>query len=429
MIVHGAQQKGGAGDRKFIRLGLVAALAFAPAFNVKAEIARAEDEKLLSNLQLLGKRLFEDAALSEPQGISCSACHDPRHAFQGNHNSPIAAVALGSRPDQFGVRKTPTIMYKAFSPPFGFYKDEDDGKVKLEPRGGQFWDGRAADLADQASGPLLNPLEMNNSSLDAVVGKIKAGSYADLAKGVLGADVFDDQKNGWSKFAKALAAYESSERFAPFSSKFDDFLRGKVRLSALEKRGYRIFIDSKKSNCSDCHAGKPGSKDPTDWLFTDFSYSVLGVPRNKTIPANADAGHYDLGLCARPGLDQLLPQGVELKSLCGAFKAPTLRNIAVTGPYFHNGAVTSLRDAVAFYATRDTDPGRWFPKIGGAAEKFNDLPAEARNNPDTEKVPYDRKLGQRPHLSDRDIDALVAFLQTLTDKGMEGGLSAKAERN
>src|SRR5271165_3113654 len=137
--------------------------------------ARSEDEKSLNDLQLLGKRLFEGKNLSEPRGQSCSSCHDPRRAFQGNNGSPIPAVALGSTPDKVGVRKTPTIMYKAYSPAFGFYKDVDDGKETLEAKGGQFWDGRASDLAEQATGPLLNPVEMNNPSIEAVAEKVKTG--------------------------------------------------------------------------------------------------------------------------------------------------------------------------------------------------------------------------------------------------------------
>ena len=382
-------------------------------------LSRLPDEKNLSDLQLLGKRLFEDASLSEPQGMSCATCHDPRHAFQGNNGSRVVAVALGSRPDQLGTRKVPTIMYKAYSPPFGFYKDEDDGKVKLEPRGGQFWDGRANLLFDQATGPLLNPAEMNNPSPEAVVVKIEAGPNADLAKNVYGGEVFADKAEAMTKMAKAIAAYEMTERFMPFSSKFDDWLRGKARLTALEKRGFDIFMDEKKSNCSDCHAGKAGSKDPTDWVFSDFSYSVLGVPRNPAIPANANPKTFDLGLCKRPGLEKVIPQGLKPEAYCGAFKAPTLRNIAVTGPYFHNGAITTLRDAVAFYATRDTDPGRWYPKgVDGKIDKFNDLPPEYRANVEADKVPYDRKAGQAPHLSEKDVDAVVAFLNTLTDKAL-----------
>ena len=91
---------------------------------------------------------------------------------------------------------------------------------------------------------------------------------------------------------------------------------------------------------------------------------------------------------------------------------PTLRNIAVTGPYLHNGAFTRLRDVVAFYATRDTDPAHWYP--GG--KKFDDLPADYHGNVNTSEAPYDRKPGQKPRLSEKDIDAIVAFLETLTDR-------------
>ena len=144
------------------------------------------------------------------------------------------------------------------------------------------------------------------------------------------------------------------------------------------------------------------------------------MPRNAAIPANADPTSFDLGLCKRPGIEAILPKEVKLESLCGAFKVPTLRNVAIAGPYYHNGAFASLRDAVAFYATRDTDPKRWYPKLKtGEADKFNDLPSAYKDSINTEEVPYDRRPGQKPRLSERDIDALVAFLNTLTDKGMQ----------
>ena len=379
---------------------------------------RASDEKALTDVQLLGKRIFEDANLSEPRGMSCMSCHAPEHAFQGNNGSSIPAVAVGSRPDQFGSRKAPTIMYKTYAPAFGFYKDVDDGKEVLEPKGGQFWDGRAVDLVDQASGPLLNPVEMNNPSPEAVVEKVKAGDYAALVAAVYGDQAFADPKAAMEGLMKAVFAYEATERFAPFSSKFDDTLRGAAKLTPLEARGLALFIDPKAGNCTACHAGKPESKDPTDWIFTDFTYVAPGAPRNAAIPANADPTHFDLGLCQSPSLAAALPKGIARESLCGMFKVPTLRNVAVAGPYFHNGVFKTLREAVAFYATRDTDPGHWYPKLaGGEVDKFDDLPSADKANIDRE-VPYDRRLGQRPHLSDADIDALVAFLNTLTDKGM-----------
>jgi cytochrome c peroxidase len=385
-----------------------------------AQVSRSADETSLSDLQLLGKRIFEDTNLSEPRGQSCASCHAPMHAFQGNNGSPIAAVALGSTPEKFGIRKTPTIMYKTYSPPFGFYKDVDDGKEVLEAKGGQFWDGRAADLVEQPVMPLLNPIEMANPSIEAVIEKVRTGAYADLVAAVYGTDVFQEPRSGIRKVAEAIAAYEATERFAPFSSRFDDFLRGKARLTPTEARGFAIFTNPKRGNCIACHVGKTDSRDPTDWIFTDFTYDAVGVPRNPAIPANADPTSFDLGLCRRPGIETVLPKEVELASLCGAFKVPTLRNVAIAGPYFHNGAFVSLRDAVAFYATRDTDPRRWYPKLKtGEPDKFNDLPSAYKDSVNTEEVPYDRRPGQKPRLSDDDIDALVAFLKTLTDKGMQ----------
>ena len=311
-------------------------------------------------------------------------------------------------------------MYKTYSPAFGFYKDIDDGKETLEAKGGQFWDGRASDLAEQATGPLLNPIEMNNPSIEAVVEKVRTGPYADLVDDGVRRRRLRRSEGRHDQSDLALYAYEATERFAPFSSRFDDYLRGKARLTPIEARGFELFTNPKKGNCIACHVGKTNSKDPTDWIFTDFTYDALGAPRNPAIPANADPTVFDLGLCKRPGLEAILPKEIKLESLCGAFKVPTLRNVAVVSPYYHNGAFTSLRDAVAFYATRDTDPKRWYPKLKtGEADKFDDLPGAYKQNVNTEEVPYDRKPGQKPRLSDQDVDALVAFLKTLTDKGME----------
>lgn len=403
---------------------LASAMAIAPVYadDAAPDLARfrqAPDEATLTGQQLLGKRIFEDTTLSEPRGQSCASCHDPKHAFQGNNGSGIA-VARGAVEGKFGVRKVPTLMYKAFSPPFGFYMDVENGKKKLQPRGGQFWDGRASDLAAQVTGPLLNPVEMNNPSISAVVAKVKAGPYADLAKAVAGATVFDDDTAAMTALAKAVAAFEGTERFQPFSSKFDEYLQGRAKLTAQEAKGLQLFVDEKKGNCVACHDGAPQSNLPTNWLFTDYTYDTLGVPRNTELPLNKDPKFYDLGLCKQPGIEAYLPASIPLESLCGAFKVPTLRNVAVTGPYFHNGGIKTLREAVAFYATRDTNPGLWYPRDAkGKPIKVNDLPPEYRDNINTVEVPYDRKLGQKPRLNDTEIDAIVAFLKTLTDKGME----------
>jgi cytochrome c peroxidase len=408
------------------RVGFFAGLAMLLASAASADsakppqFARADDEKKLTDLQLLGKRIFEDTNLSEPRGMSCASCHAPQHAFQGNNRSPIPGIAAGSTPDKIGTRKVPTIMYKTYSPAFGFSKDVDDGKETLEAKGGQFWDGRASDLAAQATGPMLNPIEMNNPSIAAVVQKVKAGPYVDLAKTLFGEDAFADPNAAMVDLTGAIYAYEASERFAPFSSRFDDYLRGKAKLTPIEARGFELFTNPKEGNCIACHVGKTDSKDPTDWIFTDFTYDALGAPRNNAIPANADPTTFDLGLCKQPGIEKIVPKEIKLESLCGAFKVPTLRNVAVAGAFYHNAAFASLHDAVSFYATRDTDPKRWYPKLKtGEVDKLNDLPGVYKDNANTREVPYDRKPGQKPRLSDADVDALVAFLKTLTDRGMQ----------
>lgn len=381
--------------------------------------ARAGGDAPLTPLEQLGRRVFEDKSLSRPAGVSCASCHDPNKAFQSNNGSPIAALARGARPGALGTRKPPSLTYSSFSPAFSFVdkKDEKTGATTKIPLGGQFRDGRAVDLLQQVEGPLLDPNEMNNPSKRAVAEAVRDGAYADLARQVYGREVFGDLELAFEKLAAAVVAYENTERFHPFASKFDEFLRGKEKLSAKEARGFELFKNPNKGNCLACHVGKLDSRDPRDWLFTDFSYDALGAPRNAAIPANARADHVDLGLCRAAGLSKLAPQGFDVDSLCGAFKVPSLRNVAVTAPYLHNGVFAKLRDVVAFYATRDTNPERWHPKQpGGRAAKYDDLPAQFHDNVNVEEVPYDRKPGQKPRLTERDIDAIVAFLETLTDR-------------
>ena len=157
-----------------------------------------------------------------------------------------------------------------------------------------------------------------------------------------------------------------------------------------------------------CHPSARGS-DGSMPLFTDFTYDNLGLPRNPEIGANADASYYDLGLCQRADL-------TTRTDLCGAFKVPSLRNVAVRQAYFHNGYFKSLKEAVTFYVQRDTNPEKWYPlNADGSVAKFNDLPAQYHRNVNTTEVPYNRKLGDAPALTDSEVDDVVAFLNTLTD--------------
>ena len=143
-------------------------------------------------------------------------------------------------------------------------------------------------------------------------------------------------------------------------------------------------------------------------IFTDFGFVALAVPRNPELPANRDPKFFDLGLCG--------PLRTDLAThpeYCGMFRTPSLRNVALRKRFFHNGAIHSLRDAVAFYATRDTNPAKWYSHSNGPA-RYDDLPERYWPNVSHE-VPFAPLPGNKPRLNDREIDDIVAFLGTLTD--------------
>ncbi len=386
-------------------------------------LAAAIDEASLTPRERLGLRLFFDASLSEPAGQACASCHDPRRAFTGN-NSTMIGVALGSRSDQFGTRDAPTVMYLATAPRFGSI--ENDGKPV--PAGGLFWDGRADTLEEQARQPFFNPVEMNNADTPALISKVAKSTYANGFRKEWGESIFDDPEAALDAVAASIAAFERTSVFQPFTSKFDFVMRGEAKFTAQEQRGLSLFTIRQKGNCAQCHSVDVASRDPQKSLFTDFSYRALGLPRSMRIPKNADPAFIDLGLCERvpvslakdhkhgkpPAGVTPLPGITPLPNdpaACGLFKTPTLRNITLTAPYMHNGFFDNLRDAVEFYATRDTDPARWFPE----GKKFNDLPAQYHANVDVDTPPYQRRPNQRPQLTNEEIDDIEAFLYTLTD--------------
>jgi cytochrome c peroxidase len=196
----------------------------------------------------------------------------------------------------------------------------------------------------------------------------------------------------------------------PFSSKYDAFLRGSTALTEQELRGLALFNRADKGNCAACHPSSRGA-DGSLPLFTDFSYDNLGVPRNPELALNADPGYFDLGLCQREGGDLLART-----DLCGAFKVPTLRNVATRRVLFHNGRFKTLKDTLTFYVQRDIHPEKFYPlNADGTVRKFDDMPAELRGNVNTTEAPYDRQPGDAPALTDAEIDDVIAFLKTLTD--------------
>jgi cytochrome c peroxidase len=324
--------------------------------------------------QHLGRLLYFDKSLSNPVGQACASCHLPKAGYADpDQNLPVSEGAV---PGRFGGRNAPSAAYAAFSPIFG--KDPATGQYS----GGQFWDGRAPTLEAQAKGPFLNPVEMNNTK-EGVVEAVRSAPYAWLFKQLCGPDSLDDVDTAYDLTAKAIASFERSAQVNRFSSKYDYFLKGKVRLTAQEKRGLELF--NGKANCAACHPSV-SSDGKTPPLFTDFTYDNLGIPRNMEYPYYLmDPSPYpDLGLGAI----------VNEAEQNGKFKVMTLRNIALTAPYSHNGYFQTLNEIVHFYNTRDI-PGLW-------------------PEPDVPDNVNGTEVGNLG-LTDQEESDIVAFLLTLSD--------------
>jgi cytochrome c peroxidase len=353
-----------------------------PANGARKPLPPLERPASFTDRQWLGKQLFFDPNLSRPTGQACMDCHDPAAGWADpNKGSP---TSKGNTPGLFGNRNSPSAAYASFSPDFHY------DATRRTYVGGQFWDGRAKNVADQAKGPILNPLEMNEANQQSVIDAVKAGPYAGLFKNVWGAKVFEDAETAYDDLGASIAEYEKTSEVNSFSSKYDDVLRDAATLTDREKRGLDLFKG--KAGCDKCHtsAANPASGKV---LFTDFSYDNAGVPKNpenkfytldaKYNPAGKD--FVDLGLGGQ----------LKKRSENGKFKVPSLRNVALTAPYMHNGCFTTLTDVVRFYNTRDVASAGWpAPEV---AENVNK-----------------RDMGNLK-LTDSETEDIVAFLHTLTD--------------
>lgn len=347
-----------------------------------SKTAQLSAQATQAQLEDLGKKIYFDTNLSNPAGQSCASCHLPTAGYTDPDH--VFATSQGALAWRFGNRNAPSAAYAQFAPPFRF------NPLKGHPYvGGLFLDGRVSTLEDQAKAPFLNPLEMNNADSASVVNKIRNSNYAHQFRKVFGATAFDDVDVAYDAVSQAIAAYERTPTFAPFTSKFDAFLQGKAKLTASEQRGMDLFNDPERADCADCHPS--GGDQP---LFTNFNYNNLGIPRN---PANfyyfmppefnpAGPGYIDHGLGGIIGVP----------TEEGKFRVPTLRNVAITAPYMHNGYFKDLRSVVVFYNTRDVSN---FP------------PPELDLN-------VDHSIGDIG-LSDQEVDDIVAFLNTLTDGYMK----------
>jgi cytochrome c peroxidase len=409
-----------------------------------------------------GKALFFDTSLSASGRQSCGTCHVPTRAFTGDpatdHGLPVPLG--GANMDQTGFRNAPSLMYASVTP-----------SVALAggPVGGFFRDGRASSLATQAEQPFLTAFEMANADAAEVVGRLqKSSATLQAFVAAYGAAALNDPQTALHDMGQALSAYETEDdEFHPFSSKYDYYLQGQAQLTTQEQSGLALFNNPGKGNCTACHPSQRQSFSDHA-LFTDFSFDNIGVPRNWAIPANtadsvspgapfssvlapvdvpddAEYAYYDLGLCGpfQPAVGDVnaRPSLSATTSLCGIFKVPTLRNIAVTTPYFHNGVFTTLHQVVEWYVTRDVNNntgnnpnpvgagpggnpyvsvGTFYTAADGTPDlyEYNDLPVEYDANVNIVEVPYTPPTfggGQAPTLNAAEIDDVVAFLCTLTD--------------
>ncbi|HXI92103.1 MAG TPA: cytochrome c peroxidase [Blastocatellia bacterium] len=276
----------------------------------------------------LGRKLFFDALLSADGKISCASCHDPGRAFTDGRK---VAEGIGGR---LGTRNSPTLLNSMFST-------------------GQFWDGRAGTLEEQAKMPLTNMDEMGNASLDDVRAKIAAvPEYVRGFQQVFGGPVTVDG------FAKAVAAFERT--LVSGDSPLDRYLAGDLNaLSESARSGLILFRT--KARCGVCHVlNQNFAAFATFPFFTDGIYRNTGVAVNFTgfnaLARRAMAAARDesgdalaaLSKHERAGeLGRFLTTGNTLD--VGAFRTPSLRNVELTAPYFHDGSAATLAEVVRFY--------------------------------------------------------------------------------
>jgi cytochrome c peroxidase len=393
----------------------------------------------LTDIEQLGKSIFFDNNLSIGRNQSCATCHAPQVGWTGPDEAVNAhgSVYEGSIPGRFGDRKPPASGYATMSP-----------VLHLEKGlwvGGNFWDGRATGYklgnpaADQAQGPFLNPAEQGLPDSACVVYRVCTAAYPVSFEDVWGADACDftwpsdvetacaaeggtvilsaedraKSNMNYDNVALSIAAYEGSREVSAFSSQFDSVRTwGIEKMSREARRGYALFQG--KGNCRKCHV----NNGPL-WLFTDYTYDNLGVPKNPENPVySANPGFVDEGLGAYLRAAGYPPEVWEPE--LGKFKVPTVRNVA-KAPYAsflkafaHNGYFKSLKGIVHFYNTRDVKPvcpGDYTEAEAMAADCWP--PPEVPQNVNTSEL---GTLGLTPD----EEAAIIEFMKTLSDGFVPG---------
>jgi cytochrome c peroxidase len=429
-----------------------------------AERLAAPPDNQIQQIELLGKLMLYDKQLSVNRNEACAFCHTPETGFTG----PVSELnrTTGSYPGsvrtRFSNRKPQTHAYAPLSPVLHYNPGQGDLV------GGNFWDMRATGrrlgnpAAEQAEGPPTNPVEMGLPDIACAVYRASQRPYRALFESVWGPQAF---AIGWpndveqvcdrpgppnageplpvrlspidrgrvaasfDQMAQSIAGYEASAEVTSFTSKYDAVLAKKAQFTPQEQAGYDLFRG--KAQCNTCHRdGGPG-EDP---LFTDFTASNIGTPAKPGLPYYAEDRPDALGYVANPqgssfvdgGVGTFLGQGHVLSQPSAVdqrwlklapdnqarIQVPTLRNVdkrpypEFVKAYGHNGYFTSLKQIVHFYNTRDLLP-RCQPHDPGEGTTCWPAP-ESTANMNTSRVGH---LG----LSDAEEDALVSFMQTLSD--------------
>lgn len=388
----------------------------------------ADDGKVTQAEEImLGELLFKDKDLSLNRNQSCETCHslspvakpglplvpgfvDPDNIAKGSPVSNGSDIDPGTGLPFNGTLNTPSVGYAAFNPKFKWDKNLN------AYFGGFFWNGRAKDLAVQAKEPFLNPVEMAMPNASDVVNRLSENTtYRKLFRKIYGISLpLKNQSDRmiekvFQSMAQAIAAFERDQSFSKFNSKFDYVLTGITTFTPVEQQGFDLFKDPLKGNCAVCHTvdstlDKKGNI-AVPPLFTNFSYINIGAPRNMKIPGLPEP---DLGLGGRADIQKQDKQGLQI----GKHKVMSLRNVAITPPYGHNGVFASLQMIVHFYNTRDVLPH----DCDNTSPRF---PSQCWPLPEIEQNVSD-KFGNL-NLSAGERTALIAFMNTLTDNYPDWG--------
>ncbi len=378
-----------------------------------------------TDTQRLGNELFSDINLSLNRNQSCESCHSlsrarvPVQRHEGRFEmtqAPSAGlvdlsnvqdgtpVSNGSQPRAVGGLNAPSATYAALTPAFHW-----NGSRFI---GGQFWNGRARDLVEQAKGPFTNPLEMAMPNRWSVIERLRERPlYLREFQEVFGIDLESLEPNtseaaeAFDAMASAIAAFERSRIFNRFTSKFDFVAAGITSFTASEQRGEGLFNGA--ALCSQCHKTRGISGEGTPAALSDFRYDNVGMPTNPLIPINQGA---DPGLAGNPNLESARGEPTPLEEVEGFHKTVGLRNVELTPPYMHNGVLKTLEEVVHYYNTRDV-----LPECVEPADAMNPgfgVNCWSRGEyHETQNVEQMGNLG----LSEQDEADIVAFMKTFTD--------------